>query len=351
MVARHTLTVKASGGSSPPLATNFNIMQKFNWSKEELENAIKNNYCYSDVLRELQISTRGRNIDTLKKKIVDYNLDISHFTFVSKNKGQNCYKSVQQYLVENSNIKTHDLKEKLFKEKIKENKCELCGITEWLGKPIVCQLHHINGNHKDNRLENLQILCPNCHSQTDTYSGSANKNNKIKRICIDCGRELHHSKAVRCVLCAAKNRRTVSEDKMPTKEELLKMIQEKPFTEIGKMYNVSDNTIRKWCKRYDIPTTKYALGLREQGVIPNKICPNCSKEYHPKDRKQVCCGRDCQIEYAKYKDILDNNGNPIVLKDDFISYAQTHSKQETYKHFNITRYKYKALEYYFLNKK
>lgn len=58
------------------------------------------------------------------------------------------------------------LKERLFSEGIKECKCECCGISEWQGKPISLQLHHINGN----RLENLQILCPNCHSQTDNFS-------------------------------------------------------------------------------------------------------------------------------------------------------------------------------------
>ena len=60
-------------------------------------------------------------------------------------------------------------KDVLINHKLKENKCEICGITEWNGKPITFQLHHKNGNPKDDRLENLQILCPNCHSQTDTF--------------------------------------------------------------------------------------------------------------------------------------------------------------------------------------
>ena len=63
------------------------------------------------------------------------------------------------------------LSRRLKKEKIIENKCDECGITEWNGKPIVLHLDHINGKRTDHRLENLRLLCPNCHSQTDTYCG------------------------------------------------------------------------------------------------------------------------------------------------------------------------------------
>ena len=72
---------------------------------------------------------------------------------------------------------SNKIRQYLYAAGYKENKCECCGITEWNGNPISCQLHHIDGNPKNNKLENLQILCPNCHTQTDNY-GSKNARNR-----------------------------------------------------------------------------------------------------------------------------------------------------------------------------
>lgn len=69
-------------------------------------------------------------------------------------------------------VKSNVLKEKLIREGYKENKCENCGITTWFGTDIVLELHHKNGNHYDNDLSNLQILCPNCHSIQESHKKS-----------------------------------------------------------------------------------------------------------------------------------------------------------------------------------
>lgn len=80
------------------------------------------------------------------------------------------YRPVDMYLRENGPFTTtHRLRLKLLREGIKSCCCEICLNTQWMGRPIPLELHHINGRHNDNRLVNLQLLCPNCHSQTDNY--------------------------------------------------------------------------------------------------------------------------------------------------------------------------------------
>jgi DNA-binding transcriptional ArsR family regulator len=75
------------------------------------------------------------------------------------------------YLIVGRRVNRFHLKTHLFNAGLKTNCCEACGITEWLGRPLTMALHHINGDSHDNRLENLQILCPNCHSQTENFAG------------------------------------------------------------------------------------------------------------------------------------------------------------------------------------
>jgi 5-methylcytosine-specific restriction endonuclease McrA len=77
---------------------------------------------------------------------------------------------MEQLLVADTYRSRHNVKLRLIGEGIKENRCEICGLSEWLGRPVSMALHHINGDGRDNRLENLQLLCPNCHSQTDNFS-------------------------------------------------------------------------------------------------------------------------------------------------------------------------------------
>lgn len=80
------------------------------------------------------------------------------------------YKTAEEY-IQSSCVKSHILKQKLIRDGIKENKCEICGYSEWLGQPIPLELHHKDGNHYNNNLDNLQVICPNCHALQPNNSG------------------------------------------------------------------------------------------------------------------------------------------------------------------------------------
>lgn len=88
-------------------------------------------------------------------------------------KGSNKYLTALEY-IQSTYVKAPVLKAKLIRDGLKEDKCERCGISEWQGKKLTLELHHKDGNHYNNTLSNLQILCPNCHSLTEKYNGRNN---------------------------------------------------------------------------------------------------------------------------------------------------------------------------------
>lgn len=145
-------------------------------SDQEFIKIVENSHSYSDCLKALGLSSNGgSSTDVLKERIRSLGCSTDHFRGRNGGTANRRY-SLDQILVKDSTYKNIPrLKERLIRESLLEYKCQICGISEWQNKPISLQLDHINGCNTDNRLENLRLLCPNCHSQTDTYAGK-NKN-------------------------------------------------------------------------------------------------------------------------------------------------------------------------------
>lgn len=137
-------------------------------------------------------------------------------------------------------------------------KCELCGwgeINPFTGT-LPLEIHHKDGDYRNNEEDNLQVLCPNCHSLTENIKG-ANRNSERNRegyvsrknYCKDCGVEIC-STSIRCRTCEAQSRQ---KDLPVSREELKHLIRTMPFTRIGEKFGVSDNAIRKWCLKLQLP--------------------------------------------------------------------------------------------------
>lgn len=188
--------------------------------------------------------------------------------------------------------------------KIRGNRCEKCGLTQWQNQPIPLEAHHIDGNKCNNTLENLQLLCPNCHTLTSNYGSKNNQKIKTKisdeeliqalqmhssirqalfslgmsdaganyerarvliqnnptqnilierqfqqKLCPDCGKIIT-STAQRCSECASKASRVVER---PEREIFKEEVYTTSFTQLGKKYKVSDTSIKKWCIYYNLP--------------------------------------------------------------------------------------------------
>jgi hypothetical protein len=237
------------------------IISKSKYLEENFIKNVKESKSYTGLAKSLKLSPTCGNIQTVKKYIKKYNIDISHFDFGRSNsKNRECTqkKELSEILVENSTYShTALLKERLYNEGLKERKCELCGQGEiWMDKNMSLILDHINGINDDHRIDNLRIICANCGATLSTHCGKNRnlktpfgkyiKENKKNHIC-KCGKSIDKG-ALLCEKCSAINRRKVER---PPLEQLLKEVKETSYCAVGRNYGVSDNAIRKWIKSYE----------------------------------------------------------------------------------------------------
>lgn len=137
---------------------------------EEFKAAVNSSTSLRQVLLTLGMASKGGNYRTLQKRIEKYGIDTSHFLGQSqKGRPKRIRQDLNLYLTNKLRINSHRLKLRLIREGIMQRQCTSCGGTTWLDKPIPIELDHIDGNHSNNELSNLRLLCPNCHAFTPTY--------------------------------------------------------------------------------------------------------------------------------------------------------------------------------------
>lgn len=145
------------------------------WTDDDLRAAVRDSFSIAGVLRRLGYTPSGGMHRYISAQIRRRELDTQHFTGQGWARGQQLpsgsrARPLAEILVaESTYLSSGALRRRLIKEGLKEPRCEICGIDTWRGQPLPLALDHINGDPIDNRLENLRILCPNCHSLTDTW--------------------------------------------------------------------------------------------------------------------------------------------------------------------------------------
>lgn len=147
------------------------------------------------------------------------------------------------------------LKRRIFSDKIFENKCSECGcLPIWNGKKLTIHLDHINGDNTDHRIENLRMLCPNCHSQTETFGGRHHR--KKFRICPKCGGLLRTKESKLCSSCNRKSQKQRLFN--PSKESLEQSLCNAKwnFSFVGRSFGVSSTAIHKRCRLLGIVRIK-----------------------------------------------------------------------------------------------
>lgn len=235
------------------------------YSEDQARAAIATSLSWTETLRRLGMCSTGGGYRVLQKYARIWSISTEHFDPWAANRRALARVAerrtpLEELLVEGRAVKSARLKERLYREGVKERRCELCGQgEEWRGRRMSLILDHVNGEPTDNRLENLRIVCPNCNATLDTHCGR-NAALLAERECARCGatfrakygRQRYCSRA-----CGSRwdrrgraqpSPRTVER---PPYEQLVAEIAALGYVGVGRTYGVSDNAIRKWVRWYE----------------------------------------------------------------------------------------------------
>ena len=228
----------------------------------QLREAIEASRSITETLTRLGLRAAGGNFQTIKRHAAANGISMDHF---EPDRGRRRAararaRPLVEVLVEDSTYTRGTLKRRLYAEGLKGRRCELCGQDEnWNGRRMALILDHINGVATDNRLENLQIVCPNCAATLDTHCGR-NQTWPELRVCAHCDEPFQPERPTQRYCSKAcgihspgprdpqPERRKVDR---PSYDQLLTDLSHMSYLAVGRKYGVSDNAIRKWLRWYE----------------------------------------------------------------------------------------------------
>ena len=269
----------------------YKTIQKKTFTNDAFLKAMEEVKVIDGVLQKLGLRPRNETYRLFHKLVQENNIDLAQWSGVRKNGPID----VADQLTEHSTARRPAVKRWLLKCCIFEEKCAGCGNSEWQDKKIPLQLHHINGVWDDNRIENLQFLCPTCHAMTESFAGG-NKHHGLpmppeKKQC-HCGKPILRISR-ECKSCAnSKRLGQGSKADWPTDTEMEELLRQLPAERIAKKLGVSGTMIYKHCQKRGISkpgrgywagkvpskkqtiTDKVLAGRKRRGEKARKIGPD-----------------------------------------------------------------------------
>lgn len=248
-------------------------MENPNYRKEVLGPAVAASFTWAEVCRKISPSHSSRVQAYVKNKAVEHGIDFSHFRGQGWSKGKRFIAiPLEDFLSNKVPIASASLRVKIIEAGLKDFKCEECGLTEWMGEEAPLDLDHINSDHDDNRLENLKVLCANCHRVKTRATRSARKKQTSapskKYKCKRCQKpKKSEGKTGLCRECVLPTRVSRTKIDWPSTQNLVEMIESESFLAVSLKLGVSDNAIR--------------LHLKKRGIIAASRFSKKSTECNP----------------------------------------------------------------------
>lgn len=255
---------------------------------------VRDSVSFAQVSRRLGLRVQGSNYCTLKRRIERQGLSTSHF---DPNWSAARFKNTRpliELLVQNCphHVSSNDLKKRLVREGLLVYHCAECDNDgTWRGKQLTLQLDHRNGDHCDNQIDNLRLLCPNCHTQTPTHSGKRHRRRATH--CPECTREFEGYGA-RCHWCANKDRTHTEVYTWPTDDQIQTRVWEQRPEVLSKEIGCSYTSLRKRCKRRGIKLPPRGYWIRracgyshDDALSPRVLTPSYHKTTDTSRREMV----------------------------------------------------------------
>lgn len=221
---------------------------------EEFTEIVRTSRTIREMVSRCGLRNIGGNFHTVLRRVKEDGLDISHIPRgLGNRKGSGGHRKavpLDTVLVENSPYSRCQLKRRLLHDGLLENKCFECGLLpEWNGRPLVLRLDHINGVNNDNRIGNLRLLCPNCDSQSSTFTGRNNRGVNIYRYCSACGKRVSKP-SKKCKSCAGHDRVGLNcKAFWPSYEELKRRVEASNNIAVAIELGVTETAVRRMMKR------------------------------------------------------------------------------------------------------